>query len=61
MVVDVAGLQATSLVKWPTVVLDPIKIFGRLKSQPRNIHRVAWELLITAGEIKKATVVMDKS
>ena len=61
LVVDVVGLAAASMVKWPGVVFDPVEIFETLRGQPRSIHRVAWELLLRAGERRHAQVVMDKS
>ncbi|NVD69986.1 sulfotransferase [Duganella sp. BJB1802] len=61
LVVDVVGLQAVSMVKWPEVVFDPVEIFETLRNQPRSIHRVVWELLLRAGEKRGARVVMDKS
>ncbi|KMN49064.1 sulfotransferase [Chromobacterium violaceum] len=61
LVVDVVGLQAVSMVKWPDVVFDPVEIFEALAGQPRSVHKVAWELLLRAGERHRARVVMDKS
>ncbi|USX28110.1 sulfotransferase [Oxalobacteraceae bacterium OTU3CINTB1] len=61
MVTDVVGLQAVSMVKWPGAVFDPVEIFETIRNQPRNIHRVVWELLLRAGERQHASVVMDKS
>ncbi len=61
MVVDVIGLQTASMVKWPDTVLDPVEVFESIKSEPRSIHRVVWELLFKAGLRKRAQVVMDKS
>ncbi|MBG6220447.1 MULTISPECIES: sulfotransferase [unclassified Janthinobacterium] len=61
LVVDVVGLAAVSMVKWPGVVFDPVELFETLREQPRSIHRVAWELLLRAGERHQAQVVMDKS
>ena len=61
LVVDVVGLAATSMVKWPGIVFDPVEVFESLRGQPRSIHRVAWELLLRAGERRQAQVVMDKS
>lgn len=61
MVVDVVGLQAASMVKWPDMAFDPVEIFESLRGQPRSVHRVVWELLLRAGERHQARVVMDKS
>lgn len=61
LVVDVVGLQAVSMVKWPDVVFDPVEIFEVLSGQTRSVHKVAWELLLRVGERHQARVVMDKS
>lgn len=61
MVVDVVGLQAVSMVKWPDVVFDPVEIFETIRRRPRGIHSVVWELLLRAGQRQRARVVMDKS
>jgi hypothetical protein len=61
MVVDVVGLQAAIMVKWPDIVFDPIDIFDAIKDQTRSVHRIVWELLLRAGEKSHARVVMDKS
>lgn len=61
LVVDVVGLQAASMVKWPDMVFDPVEIFESIRTQPRSVHRVVWELLLRAGEKHQARVVMDKS
>lgn len=61
MVVDVVGLQAVSMVKWPDVAFDPVQIFEAIRHRPRSIHQVAWELLLRCGERRHARVVMDKS
>ncbi len=61
MVVDVVGLQAASIVKWPGVAFDPVDIFERVRHEPRSVHRIAWELLLCAAEQHQAQVVMDKS
>ncbi|HYD61242.1 MAG TPA: sulfotransferase [Noviherbaspirillum sp.] len=61
LVVDVIGLQAASMVKWPDVVFDPVDIFESIRHEPRSVHRIAWELLLRAGERQNASVVMDKS
>jgi hypothetical protein len=61
MVIDVIGLQNASMVKWPDIVFDPVDIFERLKTRPRSVHAIVWELLLLAGERHGASVVMDKS
>lgn len=61
MVVDVVGLQAASIVKWPGSAFDPIDIFERVRHEPRSVHRITWELLLCAAEQQHAHVVMDKS
>jgi len=61
MVVDVVGLQAASIVKWPGAAFDPITIFEKLRHEPRSVHRIAWELLLCAAQQQQAQVVMDKS
>ena len=61
LVVDVVGLQAASMVKWPGVAFDPGEIFDALKDERRSVHRVVWELLLRSGEQHHARVVMDKS
>lgn len=61
LVVDLIGLQALSPVKWEKISLDPVKLFERLKSMPRSIHVVAWEILLEAARQQGATVAMDKS
>lgn len=61
LVVDVVGLQAAIMVKWPDVVFDPVEIFDAICHEPRSVHRVVWELLLRAGEKQHAGVVMDKS
>ncbi len=61
MVVDVIGLQAASMVKWPDVVFDPVEIFEAIRHQPRSVHSIVWELLLRAGQRRGAGVVMDKS
>lgn len=61
LVVDVVGLQAASLVKWPGIVFDPGEVFEAVQGGPRSIHRIVWELLLRAGERHQAKVVMDKS
>src|SRR5512147_765886 len=37
MVVDVIGLQAVSMVKWPDVVFDPVDVFEAIKDEPRSV------------------------
>lgn len=61
LVVDVIGLQATSMVKWDNVTFDPIEIFDVLAKKPRSVHQIVWELLLRAGDQHRASVVMDKS
>ena len=61
LVVDVIGLQAVSMVKWPDMVFDPIEIFEQLRREPRSVHRIVWELLLRSGEFVGAKIVMDKS
>lgn len=61
LVVDVIGLQAASMVKWPGLAFDPIDIFESIREQPRSVHRIVWELLLRAGGQNNARVVMDKS
>ena len=61
LVVDVIGLQAASMVKWPDVAFDPVEIFEAIRHGPRSIHRIVWELLLRAGQRRGAGVVMDKS
>jgi hypothetical protein len=61
LVVDVVGLLAASMVKWPDVSFDPTEIFTAIKDETRSVHRVVWELLLQAGEHHGARIVMDKS
>ena len=61
MVVDVVGLQAASMVKWPDLAFDPVDIFEAIRHRPRSIHTIVWELLLRAGQRRHARVVMDKS
>lgn len=61
LVVDVVGLQAVSMVKWPGGAFDPGEIFDAIKDEKRSVHRVVWELLLRSGEQHHAQVVMDKS
>ncbi|WP_334187321.1 sulfotransferase family protein [Noviherbaspirillum sp.] len=61
MVVDVVGLQAASMVKWPDIAFDPVDLFESIQSEPRSVHRIVWEMLLRAGERNMAGVVMDKS
>lgn len=61
MVVDVVGLQAASMVKWPDIVFNPAEIFASLQNQSRSVHRIVWEMLLRTGEQQQARVVMDKS
>lgn len=61
MVVDVIGLEAVSMVKWPDIVFDPVDVFEAIKDEPRSVHRIVWELLFQCGIKRGAKVVMDKS
>jgi hypothetical protein len=61
LVVDVVGLQAAGMVKWPDMAFDPVEIFEAIKGERRSVHRIVWEMLLRAGERHGATVVMDKS
>jgi hypothetical protein len=61
LITDVVGLQASSMVKWQGVVFDPVEIFEAIRHQKRSVHRIVWELLLRAGELHHARVVMDKS
>ncbi len=61
MVVDVIGLQAASMVKWPDIAFDPVDVFDAIRDEPRSVHRIVWEMLLRAGSRHKAAVVMDKS
>jgi hypothetical protein len=61
LVVDLAGLQAASLVKWADVVIDPVSLFEGIKDRERSIHVIAWEMLFQAGMKHGSKVVMDKS
>ncbi len=61
LVVDVVGLQAVSMVKWPGIVFDPVEIFESIRHEPRSVHRIVWELLLRSGEQQGARIVMDKS
>lgn len=61
LVVDIIGLQTASMVKWDGVVFDPVATFEAIRSRPRSVHSVVWELLFQAGAAHDARVVMDKS
>ena len=61
MVVDIVGLQTASMVKWPDIIFDPVKVFEAIQHEPRSVHRVVWELLFQAGSANNAKIVMDKS
>ena len=61
LVVDVVGLQAASMVKWPGMVFDPVEIFDAIKNEGRSVHRIVWEMLLRTGEHHGARIVMDKS
>lgn len=61
LIVDVIGLQAGLMVKWPEISLDPVDVFEKIKNEPRSIHCIVWEMLFEAGGKQNASVVMDKS
>ena len=61
LVLDLVGLQNATMIKWDGIALDPNKIFEVIEEEPRSPHRVAWEMLLQAGEKHQAKVVMDKS
>ncbi len=61
LVVDLAGLQTASLVKWADVAIDPVSLFESIKDRQRSIHVIAWEMLFQAGIKHRSKVVMDKS
>ncbi|MDE2430194.1 MAG: sulfotransferase [Burkholderiales bacterium] len=61
LVVDVVGLQSVSMVKWKEIVFDPVEIFEAIRHERRSVHRILWELLLRAGELHHASIVMDKS
>jgi sulfotransferase family protein len=61
LIVDVIGLQAQNIVRWPGVTFDPFEIFDSIEGETRSVHRIVWELLLRAGEYHHARVVMDKS
>lgn len=61
LVVDVVGLQAASMVKWPDMVFEPEDIFESIQSQSRSVHRIVWEMLLRTGEQRGSRIVMDKS
>ena len=61
LVVDVVGLQAASLVKWPDMAFDPVDIFDAIQGETRSVHRIVWEMLLRFGERHGARIVMDKS
>lgn len=58
---DVLGLQDSLMVRWANIAFDPADIFEAIKDESRSIHRIAWELLLQAGEQRKASIVLDKS
>lgn len=60
-VVDLVGLQSLSMVRWNNVVIEPIKLFEKIRRKPRSLTMVATEILIEAAEQLGKTVVMDKS
>lgn len=64
LIVDVIGLQALSLIKWPDIVFDPVKIFEMLRYEDvtrRSVWQIYGELLRQTAEKKGASVIMDKS
>ena len=61
MVLDLVGLQNSTMVKWDNVALDPVQVFEAVKNKPRSIHSIAWEMLLQAGQKHNAKIVMDKS
>jgi hypothetical protein len=61
LIVDVIGLQALNIVRWPGITFDPFEIFAAVEGETRSVHRIVWELLLRAGENHHAAVVMDKS
>jgi hypothetical protein len=61
LIVDLVGLVNASMVKWDKAVFDPVVLYGRLRGEPRSVHRIVWEMLFEAGRAHHAAVVMDKS
>jgi hypothetical protein len=61
LILDVIGLHSMNVVKWPAISFEPISIFDAIKTKPRSVHTITWEMLIQAGRIHNAAVVMDKS
>ena len=61
LVIDLIGLQNATMVKWDNVALDPVSVFETLKTRPRSVHAIVWEMLFQAGQKHNAKVVMDKS
>lgn len=61
LVIDLIGLQNATMVKWKGVALDPVAVFDAIKDHPRSVHAIMWEMLLQAGELHDARVVMDKS
>ena len=61
LVIDLIGLQNSTMVKWDNVALDPVSIFNAIKDKSRSVHMVAWEMLFQAGQLNNAKIVMDKS
>ena len=61
LVLDLVGLQNSTMVKWDNVALDPVKVFEAVKHKPRSVHAIAWEMLFQAGQKHNAKIVMDKS
>jgi len=61
LILDVIGLHNTNVVRWPDISFEPISIFDAIKTKPRNVHTITWEMLLQAGRSHHAAVVMDKS
>ncbi|WP_026134923.1 hypothetical protein [Scytonema hofmannii] len=50
MVIDLIGLQNSTMVKWEGIALDPVSIFDAVKNRPRSIHSITWQMLFQAGK-----------
>jgi len=61
LILDVIGLHNMNVVRWPAISFEPISIFDAIKTKPRSVHTITWEMLLQAGRIHNAAVVMDKS
>jgi len=64
LIVDVIGLQALSLIRWPDMVFDPVEIFEALRHEEvsrRSVWQIYGELLRRTAERQGVSVVMDKS